>query len=87
MPRPYTEAMQPDVRVDASGTWCPMPILEIAKAVRRLGPGALVELVATDPGVARDLPAWCEATGHALLSLERQGAVWVARVRKAGGGG
>ena len=78
--------MQPDVRVDASGTWCPMPILEIAKAVRRLAPGALVELVATDPGVTRDLPAWCEATGHTLLSLERQGAAWVARVRTAGRG-
>ncbi|ATB32573.1 sulfurtransferase TusA family protein [Melittangium boletus] len=79
--------MQPDVRVDASGTWCPVPILEIAKAVRRLAPGALVELVATDPGVARDLPAWCEATGHQLLSLERRDALWVAWVRKACAGG
>lgn len=78
--------MQPDVRVDASGKYCPVPILEIAKAVRPLAPGALVELVATDPGVQHDLPAWCEATGHTLLSLERRGATWVAWVRKAGGG-
>jgi tRNA 2-thiouridine synthesizing protein A len=78
--------MQPDVRVDASGTYCPVPILEIAKTVRRLAPGTLVELVATDPGVEHDLPAWCEATGHALLGLERRGAVWVAWVRKVGGG-
>lgn len=78
--------MRPDVRVDASGMYCPMPILEIAKVVRRLEPGALVELVATDPGVEQDLPAWCEATGHALLGLERRGASWVAWVRKAGEG-
>ena len=82
----YTEAMQPDVRVDASGTYCPVPILEIAKAVRRLQPGALVELVATDVGGEHDLPARCEATGHTLLGLERRGASWVAWVRKAGGG-
>jgi tRNA 2-thiouridine synthesizing protein A len=78
--------MQPDVRVDASGRYCPVPILEIAKAVRQLAPGTLVELVATDPGVRHDLPAWCEATGHALLGLEQRGATWVAWVRKAGGG-
>ena len=43
-------------------------------------------LVVIDPGVQADLPAWCEATGHALLGLERRGAAWVAWVRKAGGG-
>jgi TusA-related sulfurtransferase len=78
--------MQPDVRVDASGTYCPVPILEIAKAVRRVAPGTLVELLATDPGVQADLPAWCEATGHALLGLERRGGAWVAWVRTVGGG-
>ncbi len=82
---PTLAAMHPDVRVDASGTWCPVPILRIAKAVRPLGPGVLVELVATDPGVQKDLPAWCESTGHRLLGLERQGASWVAWVRTAGG--
>jgi TusA-related sulfurtransferase len=74
--------MQPDARVDASGTYCPVPILELAKAVRRLAPGTLVELVATDPGVEQDLPSWCEATGHSLVRLERQGARYVGWVRK-----
>jgi len=78
--------MQPDVRVDASGTYCPVPILEIAKAVRRLAAGALVELVATDPGVQPHVPAWCEAPGHTVLGLERRGTAWVPWVRKAGGG-
>jgi tRNA 2-thiouridine synthesizing protein A len=77
----YTEAMQPDVRVDAAGTYCPIPILRLAKAVRPLAPGTLVELVATDRGVQQDLPAWCEATGHQLVSLEQQGDRWVAWVR------
>jgi TusA-related sulfurtransferase len=77
--------MQPDLRVDASGRYCPVPILELAKAVRRVGPGTLVELVATDPGVEQDLPAWCEATGHTLLRLERTGTHYVGWVRTSGG--
>jgi TusA-related sulfurtransferase len=77
--------MQPDLRVDASGRYCPVPILELAKAVRRVGPGTLVELVATDPGVEQDLPAWCEATGHLLVRLERNGPSYVGWVRTSGG--
>ncbi len=70
----------PDLRLDTSGRYCPVPILEIAKACRGLPIGSQVELWATDPGVQADLPAWCEATGNTLLSLEQQGERFVARV-------
>ncbi|MCP3103346.1 sulfurtransferase TusA family protein [Myxococcus sp. K15C18031901] len=72
------------VRVDTSGALCPVPILEIAKVMRRLAAGALVELISTDRGLEADLPAWCEATGHVLVRLERRGTSYVGWVRKAG---
>jgi TusA-related sulfurtransferase len=78
--------MEAAVRVDTSGAACPVPILEIAKAMRRLPVGTLVELISTDRGLEADLPAWCEATGHTLLRLERRGASYVGWVRKAGEG-
>lgn len=76
--------MEAAVRLDTSGALCPIPILEIAKAMRRLPPGAVVELISTDRGLEADLPAWCEATGNALLRLERRGVSYVGWVRKAG---
>lgn len=76
--------MEAAVRLDTSGALCPIPILEIAKAMRRLPPGAVVELISTDRGLEADLPAWCEATGNALLRLERRDASYVGWVRKAG---
>ena len=76
--------MEDAVCLDTSGALCPMPILEIAKAMRRLPPGALVELISTDRGLEADLPAWCEATGHALVRMERRGPSYVGWVRKAG---
>lgn len=74
--------MESAVRVDTSGAFCPVPILEIAKAMRRLAPGALVELISTDIGLEADLPAWCEATGHTLVRMERRGMLYVGWVRK-----
>jgi len=76
--------MDAAVRIDARGTLCPMPILELAKAMRTLPPGTLVELVATDRGLEADLPAWCEATGNPLVRMERQEGRYVGWVRKAG---
>jgi tRNA 2-thiouridine synthesizing protein A len=60
--------------VDASGLPCPLPIVHLARAVAPLAPGTKVGLVATDAGITSDLPAWCEATGHALLSLDEDEA-------------
>jgi tRNA 2-thiouridine synthesizing protein A len=71
-------------RIDARGRPCPLPILALAKAVRGRQPGDVVELWATDPAVQADLDAWCQATGHELLSIQREGEVWQARVRLRG---
>ena len=32
--------------------------------------GARLEILATDPGVLADLPAWCRVHGHRLLSAD-----------------
>lgn len=42
------------------------PLDEIALLVRRLSPGQTLEVRATDPSVAVDLPAWCRLAGQEL---------------------
>jgi TusA-related sulfurtransferase len=59
-----------------------MPIIEAAKAMANLSEGAVLVLWATDPAIESDLPAWCEACGHTLLSLERREARFIGRVSK-----
>lgn len=70
--------------VDARGKACPLPIVELAKALRQAGEGAVVELWATDPAVDPDVRAFCASTGHTLLSLSRDGEHYLARIRKHG---
>ncbi len=76
------EFPQADVTVDTSGRFCPVPILEVAKAVKGLQPGQVVQVVATDPGVEADLPAWCKATRNPLVALVRDGASYRIFVRR-----
>ena len=54
--------MQITQTVDARGLSCPMPIVKTALAVKPLQPGALVEVLATDPGSRRDFVAWSRTT-------------------------
>jgi TusA-related sulfurtransferase len=43
-------------------------LLLMLQAMKRLNPGAVLEVRSTDPGVREDLPAWCRMTGNELLA-------------------
>lgn len=75
---------QPDERLDTRGLLCPQPIIETARAVGRLAPGQVVEVVSDDIGVLEDMPAWCKGTGHELVEMRREGDLVICRVRKTG---
>lgn len=75
---------RPDRIVDARGQRCPMPIVELARALRALPAGGVVLLLATDPALEADLRAFCGATGHQLLSLHRAAPLFRAFVRRGG---
>jgi tRNA 2-thiouridine synthesizing protein A len=53
--------------VDARGTSCPGPILAAKKGIAETPAGGVMEVLATDSGTLRDLPAWCKKVGHDFL--------------------
>ncbi len=59
---------RPDVVVDARGLRCPLPVIRLAQQVRDLAPGTLVEVWATDPAAAADIPAWCRMRGQEYVA-------------------
>lgn len=58
--------------VDALGTWCPVPLRLLARAIARVDEGDCVTVLADDPLIRVDLPAWCYDTGHELISLDEE---------------
>jgi tRNA 2-thiouridine synthesizing protein A len=69
-------------RVDARGLSCPMPIVKTAQAVKTVASGALIEVLATDPGSTKDFAAWCRSTGNELVEQAVDGAVFRFVVRR-----
>ena len=76
---------EPARTIDTSGKLCPYPIVEAARAVKALEPGAVLLVIATDPGIALDMPMWCKATRNEHLGTFRDGGAWRSFVRKGGG--
>lgn len=68
--------------VDARGLSCPMPIVKTAQAMKSLPSGAIVEVVATDPGSVKDFAAWSRSTGNDLLDQSSDGSVYRFVLRK-----
>ena len=60
-----------DKVLDLKGLLCPIPIVKMAKAIKEVEVGQLIEAFATDPGVMADIPAWCRTTGNELVTLEK----------------
>ena len=52
---------------DAGMMGCGELILELRRRLAQIPPGTKLTLIAQDPGVPEDLPAWCRMTGHRLL--------------------
>jgi TusA-related sulfurtransferase len=76
----------PVLTLDTSGLLCPIPIVKTAAAVKGLAVGDVLLVIATDPGIASDMPLWCRATRHVHLATFRDGARWKSYVRKLGRG-
>jgi tRNA 2-thiouridine synthesizing protein A len=75
----------PDRTIDTSGTLCPYPIVATARAVRAMEGGAVLLVVATDPGIAQDMPMWCKATRNEHLATWQEAGAWKSLVRKRAG--
>ncbi len=51
--------MSPVVTVDCLGRPCPVPVIELARALPGVAVGEVVDVLSDDPAAALDIPAWC----------------------------
>ena len=58
--------------VDARGSFCPGPLMELIRAIRESGPGQIIAVYSSDTGSKTDIPKWVEKAGHRLIGIERR---------------
>ena len=71
-----------DRKLDCLGLFCPMPILKTRDALKGMDVGQVLEMLSDDPASEADMKSWTKRTGHELLEIARDGAVYRFIVRK-----
>lgn len=71
--------------LDASGLECPMPLLKTKLCLNAMEAGQILRVIATDPGSARDIPAFLRLSDHVLESEEQDAERFVFVIRCGAG--
>jgi len=56
------------VILDCRGRRCPLPILDLARALPRVPAGGTVVVEADDPAAGPDIRAWCRMRGQEFVA-------------------
>jgi tRNA 2-thiouridine synthesizing protein A len=58
-----------DKVIDARGSSCPGPLLEAKKGIGQVSVGQIIEIMSSDQGTKKDIPAWSAKVGHECLGV------------------
>ena len=69
-------------QLDCRGLVCPMPVIKLSKAIKTIAQGAVLEMLATDPGSVPDVQAFHRQTGHELVGQSEAAGVFRFLIRR-----
>lgn len=56
-----------DKEIDARGSFCPGPLMELIRGIKVLPVSSVLAVLSSDPGSAKDIPAWIQKAGHEFV--------------------
>ena len=68
--------------LDVKGLNCPLPVLKAKKFMKTLDSGETLEVLSTDPGLAKDMASLCRATGNTLMEQDADDGVYRFLLKK-----
>jgi tRNA 2-thiouridine synthesizing protein A len=75
-------AVEANIVVDCRGETCPVPLVEVRKALRKASPGDVVEVIGTHPASKKEIPMAVEALGLELLGVEGADTDWTICIQR-----
>lgn len=69
--------------IDARGSFCPGPLMELIRAIRDAQVGDTIAVRSSDRGSRTDIPMWVDKAGHRLIAIVAQDGYDEIVVQKA----
>ena len=64
------EAITITKEIDARGSFCPGPLMELIRNVKMAQVGDVIAVISSDEGSKKDIPSWIAKAGHEYLGAE-----------------
>ena len=61
-----------NIKLDTKGMDCPLPLIELKKALGDAEEGQIIEVEFTCPDAVVNLPGYCEEHNHEVLDFDKQ---------------
>ena len=71
-----------DKEIDARGSFCPGSLMELIRGIKVLPVGGVVAVLSSDPGSAKDIPAWIAKAHHDFIGAFPENGYTRFNVRK-----
>ena len=62
-------SIKADRTIDARGSYCPGPLMELIKGVKEAKVGEVLTVYSSDSGSRRDIPLWVNKAKHEMLGI------------------
>ena len=59
-------------QIDARGSFCPGPLMELVRVIKEVEVGEVIDLLSSDEGSKKDIPAWITKAGHELIEIKEE---------------
>lgn len=74
--------LKADKVIDARGTSCPGPLLAAKKGIVDVKVSQIMEILATDSGTQKDIPAWTKKMGNEYLGVIEEAGTFKLFVKR-----
>jgi TusA-related sulfurtransferase len=74
--------MSERIIVDARGSFCPGPLMELIGQLKLAPVGTEFEVLSTDQGSSNDIPHWLAKVGHQHIETQARDGVWHIALKK-----
>jgi len=69
--------------IDARGSFCPGPLMELIAAIKMVEIGDEIEILSSDKGSASEIPQWIKKVGHEFIGNREEAGIWYVNVRRS----
>ncbi len=74
--------IKPDITINIVHRMCPMHLLKLDEAIKKVKIGQIIEIVTDYDGALDDIPAWCEKTGNEFIGVDFENDCYYFYIRK-----